>query len=359
MPITAADAQNITNDAAWKDLRRVLLIGLLGGASARAGAGIYGNITRNIRAGQVRNDEKGSPPEEITLPVRKAAAETPSAGSPPRPGWFVPSAVLGTAGATYAGWAGVSRLLKAYRKAQTRQELAAAKQEFEDAMSSESQMKFSSDLTKLAEAWVDGSLDKDLEKAAGLLDYAVTTAKAVPPAYYTLAALMTGLGGIGGWKMMGSNPEDEKLRAYREAARRRRIARPVSIVAKPAPPEQPKEDSTNRPEVKEPQEKSSAMYKRAVNWAKTLRGAGKFLGSAAVGGIGSSLLMTKTPFGRKYLGGRAEDLMRDPEFIRHAIGSLSTNPAVMSSLYEQMIPAIKQQMIARNPWMGRLAQHFV
>lgn len=365
--LTRETAQQLVSDAAWKDLRRVLITGLLGGVAARAAAGVYGNIDRNVQRARERKETDSRPAGEFTMPVK--AADT----SPPRPGWFVPSAVLGTAGAVYGGWAGMSRLVKAYRQMKARKELEQAKQEFDDALLAEGQTKFSHDLNELADAWAAGELDDTLasaalNKEAGIFDEASTAVRGIPPAFYTLAALLTGIGGLTGWKWMGESPEAIRVRAYRESMRRRRARQPVSLVAKPKAvgPTMPS-DPVNKPEAKDSDttlsaDEKSAAVKEAINWVKALRvgkGLGKTLGTGAAGGLATSAMMTKLPLGRRFLGNRAEDLLNDPEFVDKTMASLTNNPALMDAVYKKMLPAIKQQILRRNPWMGRLSQHFV
>jgi hypothetical protein len=358
------DATRLMNQRAWKALQLALLMGLTGGAAGRAGAGIFGNISRNIRRKREEKAEE-KPVGEFTLGTKTAEE--------PRPRWFWPGLMLGTPAAVYGGWAGTSRLLKAYRKRRVRQDLEQAKKEFEDAMASEQQLKFSADLTTLADAWVSGELDEDLEKSAQV----GTMLKALGPGAYTAMSLL-GLLGLGaGWKLMGENPEEERIRAYREAARRRRMSRPLSLTARPAEDTAklvahskatsttPQHDASTSPEAREPNdyegERKTAQLAGGLRLLR--RGALPMAAGAAGVGLGAKGLYG-TETGRNYVRRQTIQSLKDAPaeaakgLWSGAKGYLSQNPAMRNALITGALGAVggglSGMRSGESPWRRAL-----
>ena len=390
-------AKDFISSHAREKLMRAVMTAALVGAGGRGVVGIIGNMRRNLQRKRDR-DVAARPVNEITLPI-KAASD---------PIWYPAALATGTTGALAGGWMGTGALMKRYRKARSKQELEKAKREFEDALSGEHQLKFSADLSALAKDWEDGALtDELLEKASwSAVDLGLK-------GYLTLAAAIALAGGGIGWKMVGNNPEAARVKAYREAMRRRQSLRPVSLVARSkaigqTPQDEDTEDDINKmSHVKQAQWIGSAAkgvgaaakgIGRAVKGigratgispaTKVMYGSGRRAGqrmavathrtaksapelSAAIksspgtaakmglGALGMSWLGTNTAPGRRWMGNRAEDLMQDPAFIERQTQAMLRNPQIMSQIYQQMMPQITQQMIHNRPVMGRLMAYLL
>ncbi len=373
-------ADQLVNRMARKDLVRTLLTGLALGAAMRGGAGIYGNVRRNMQRKKEREALKAGPEHDIVFQSGpKVASKQAAMWGKERPWWFVPSMALGAPASIAGGWGGLGMLMKRYRKSRDKEELNDAKQEFEEALASENQTKFSADLDTLAQRYASGELDEELEKSAGgyLSDlYGGVTAfsKGIPPMMYTLMAL-AGVAGTGaGWKLTGQSDDQKALRAHREASRRRRVSKPVSLVARrihsPATDElttkkEPEDDY-------EPEEsRKAAMDKRAGGLGsmalglgkRVLQGAPAALATAAITAPATAYAMTNTRRGKDFLANRMSDLMQDPKYMNQAVDSITSaarkNPAMMAQVYERAAPMIKWEMLRRHPWIGRLMQHYV
>lgn len=331
-------AQAFINEDARKNLIKALMTAALLGAGGRGVIGIMGNIRRNMQ--RKREREKAMEPKhELTIATKAAAY----------PDWYPAALALGVPGALAGGWMGTDRIMKRYRQTRSRQELEKAKEEFEDALAEEQQLKFSADLSALAEAWSEGKLNEDtLEKAArSLLDAGWKT-------YLTLAALMTLAGGGIGWKLIGDNPEAMRIKAHREAMRRQRAVRPISLVARSKaishiPQDEEREQDTNK----------MARVKSARSLLPHLKSLPGTAMKAGLGALGASWLGTKTRAGRNWMASRSEDLMRDPAFVQRQTQLMLQNPRIMQQVYRQMMPTITAQMVQQRPVMGRLMAYLM
>lgn len=356
-PITVDEASSLMSSEAWKDLRKALMISLGIGVAGRSAVGILGNMRNNIQRKKEREEAVRPATSQVDVPFKLARDKQADFFTDvPRPWWFAPGAVIGAPLALYGGWAGTGKLLKAYRKKRVNDELESAKQEFEDALASEqagTTSKFAADLNALAEAWAAGKLDADMEKAsASLWDQMVQTYRGVPPFLYTLMSLVGALGAYGGWKMMGDNPDLKKIDAYQEAMRRRRVNRPASLVARPkaiSTTPQMEDDQTEVPggesDLNSTYQKAAAL-RTAGRWAKQLAPyAAAGAAGAGLTALGAKHYLTRTDSGRNMLLKQLNALASDPRFI--------------SGLYDQFIPQFKEEMVRRNPVLGRMAQYFV
>lgn len=325
--LTRDKARGLINQFALKDLAKALGLVFAGGATARGVVGIAGNMKRNIQRKKER-DEMSKPRNELIFPVK--SAENPGQ-QVPRPAWYAPLAYGGGALAGIGGWGAMGAVLKNFRKQKQQEELAKAKQEFEDALAGERQLKFSCDLHELAEAYARGEYTP--EKQAGISG----VVNSIPALMLGLALASGGTGLAAGWKLGGSNPNKRKIDAYLEASRRRRAAKPISLVAKTRP-------------ITDTEDNDSEDYAKQASLGKVLR-----YGASALGGaLGTSLLATKTPIGRWWIGQRTNDLMQDPKFIESQADKFLNNPKVMDHIYQRMMPMITSRMEANNPFMGRL-----
>lgn len=336
--IPRENAQEIINYGARSNLARALVTALLVGAGARGTMGIIGNMRRNIQRRGEREDAS-KPTHEISVPIKTATY----------PDWYPAALALGVPGALAGGWMGMGSLMRRFRRLRSRQELEKAKSEFEDALSDERNLKFSTDLNSLAEAWVSGELSEStLEKASSnIMD-------ASWKAYLAAAALMALAGGGVGWKLTGENPEAEHIKAYREAMRRRQTIRPISLIARS---QAMSSAPQNEEHVTDVNKIASAKCARALLPAlKKLPGTAMKLGGGA---LGTSWLMTNTPFGKRWMASRSRDLMGDPEFMQRQTQLMLNNPQIMRQIYEQMMPTITARMIQQRPVMGRLMAYLM
>ncbi len=401
IPRTRQEAISLRDNAAWKDLRAALLVRLGIGVAGRAGAGIYGNMRRNIQRKKEREEAEQPARSDVIVPL-KAAADMPSfqpaAPSAPgfaeqsktyfsnvrRPWWFVPATTILAPLAAYGGWSGVSHLMKTYRKHRTGQDLDAAKQDFESALVEEQggrNPKFAAQLTELCDDWIDGTLDEDLAKSASAYEAGGTILRGGADMLMTLIALSGMAGLYGGWRIAGDNPQNRKIEAYQEAVRRRRLSRPTSLVARSGPiSKTPEKDRTEQPEVEEDYEldadrKAASVRKvaamkllkrlspRAAAGVDRIRrrapyvddiaaGARRFAPHAGAGAVGAGATALA---GKHYLTNT--DAGRD--MILKQLTQMSDDPELFRSMYERFAPHLKREIVRRHPIAGRLMQHFV
>jgi hypothetical protein len=357
--MTRGQADTFVNQYAAKDLGKLLLAMLAAGAATRGAVGVYGNIARNLRRKRDRDlDEK--PRYEISLPVKSALFD-----GKPRPDWFAPAAVIGPPLAGAAGWAGMGKLMKTYRRHREQQELDKAKQEFEDALAEERTLKFSVDLHALAEAYEQGELNETLGKVADWIPGSSAVkavgnvGRGIKPTAITIAAIMAGLGAYGGWRMVGAGDQADELKAYREAQRRRRAERPVSLMARPQVESHTQTDDDEEEKPNDNPYRDSDLSKTAYDKRAAIGRALRHLGTSAGTGLGLSWLMTNTDLGRRWASARTKDLMKDPKFMRSQTQHMLSNPHVMGQIYQQMMPAITQRMTQQRPVVGRLMAYLL
>lgn len=329
-----------------QDLGRLLMAGVGGGAAARAIAGILNKATPS----PVKEEER--PPElRVVMPVVK---RTKRSALTTRPWWYYPSAVVGAPLAALGGWAAVSSLIKRRRRADRAEELEAAKREFEDALSDEQRLKFSSSLHGMAEAYVKRGSTSVLEALIG-------AAKAIPPVVYTTAGLSGVVGLPLGWSVLGQSDEENRVRAYREAMRRRDIAKPVTVSLRAsrtpdlAEGQRHDEESENKSAaVGSTTGRLAQWWMRAKPVMKTYArplGAGAAAGGLTAAGLG--LLAANTGLGSSMA------LNIAPQLIDKSIERLQNDPAAARRIFERVRPMIRQQLVESHPYIGPFLQYLV
>lgn len=340
------EAVAMRDSLAVHDAKKAIIASLLGGAALRGAFGLYGLNARNIRRKKERDEIKPNP-GEVPLPA-KAAADN-DIGNIPRPWWYTPAAVLGPPAGFAAGWAGVGALLKRYRKQREREELAKAKEEFEAALADERSSKFACELHDLAQSYVSGDLDADLEKSATFIDWVGNKASWVGPALATLAIISGSAGALGGWKLRGNSGEQAKVKAYREAMRRKRISRPSSLMARPAA------TPTDDQGTKADSDDNDASEKTA-SFGNTLKSVGKYVGIPAASAVGTGLVLTETPLGKWYLQNRMHRLLQDNSFVDSTINDVISNPKVRKQVANRLMPAMYRQFMQQHPVLSSIAK---
>lgn len=349
--MTPSEAIAKRDRLAFNDARNVILASLIGGAAMRGAFGLYGLNARNIRRKREREAVKPDP-GEVELPAKEASWADLFSAKVPRPWWFVPATTIGPAAGLVGGWAGMGALMKKYRKHREREELRKAKEEFEAALEDERSSKFASDLNELASAYVNGELDDDLEKSATFVDWAGDRVKYIGPTLATLALLSGGIGVTGGWALRGNSGQQAKIKAYREAMRRKRISRPSSLMARPAATSTQKSDESDKSDKLQ----DSESTEKSASISKVLRGVGKYVGIPAASAVGGGLLMTETPVGKWYLKNRMNRLLQDDEFVDNTINQVLTNPEVKRQFSRRLMPAMYQNFMQSHPTLSRIAK---
>lgn len=363
--MTPQEAQRIVDAAALRSLIDRLAAAAAGTMAVRSGLGVVDQLRQAARSRADARKEKSDLEMRIPVPVVKASADDRM----PRPNWFYPLLAVGTPLAIAGGWTAVGAVMKALRKKRLEAEVDAAKREFERALLSEQKTKFASDLDEVAQAYARGDLDALREKRAsnGLSDYVRT----LPSLYYTIALPLALIGAYGGWRLAGDSRTREDLKAFQEAARRRQIARPLSLNVKPVTvrvspdaamlASRPGAESSARYDVStrkdtettrdEPRSKKAFTHVKRALWPALRRYAGH-LGSGLAGALASGMLLSKTAPGRWYLSGRVNDVMRDPNFIHTQLDALMRDPKFVDRIYQRLAPEIQRQFSARNPILG-------
>lgn len=364
--MTPQEAQRIVDSEAWRSLIERLAAAAAGTVAVRSGLGIVDQLRQAARSRADTRKEKSDLEIRIPVPVVKASSDPKL----PRPNWFYPLLAVGTPLASAGGWMAVGAVTKALRKRRLEAEVAAAKKEFERALLSEQKTKFAADLDEVAQAYARGELDALSEKRAsnGLSDYI----RSLPSLYYTIALPLALIGAYGGWRLTGDSRKNEDLKAFQEATRRRQIARPLSLKARPvsvrvAPDaamlasrsgaeSNARYDVTTRKDTEatrdEPASKRASTHVKRALWPALRRYAGH-IGSGLFGALASGMLLSKTAPGRWYLSGRVNDVMKDPQFLNKQLDTLMRDPRFVDDLYQRLAPALQRQFAERNPVLGQ------
>lgn len=198
---TGADLQSALREAvnadaqsqAFENIKRVALLGLGVGATARAGVGLAGMLRRNLVG--AKDPRSGSPVVPFPYPIRpsedpekrqrKLAAEAKAAGvleyfqdlasgSKARTSsgvpWEMGGSVLAGVGSLTGGWMAVDKMLNARRKKEREQELNSSRTDFHDALMSMYARPYGASRPKVAELveGLNGLYDRlvGFEKAA-------------------------------------------------------------------------------------------------------------------------------------------------------------------------------------------------
>jgi len=338
-PLDPRDSQ------AAKDVGKALLVALLAGGSLRAAVGIGGNISRNLRRKEERDDANKPGVNDMLFTPKTAGAISPvewGEDKPNAPSWMLPALLLGAPLSAAGGWAGVGKLMKHYRKSRSQDELENAKREFEEALAEEQSTKLACELDDLANAYVSGELDTSTEKQAeaGALS-------SLWGAYLTALLGVGGIGAYGGWKMMGRSADASRVKAYREAKRRRQMARSISLTARSSPDSVTPQHDEPDEEPAEPNPESEEEY--ADNIAKE----GGFGKSLIGGALGAGLGL----YGGKKLieSNRGQDWKRQ-EAIKTVRQMLEGDAGseLVNTIYATLMPQLKQQFRMRNPMLSRI-----
>jgi hypothetical protein len=181
----------------------------------------------------VRDDEEDEKDAGDTLTDRigelipgMGPGDNPEATAESGAGYYLPSLLLGTPLAAYAGWKGVDALFNSQRKAKTKSRLERAKKEYEDSL--RSSYKTASDNSSPVDC-LDVAFDK---LASGVFPNLPGQAKGLAATYALLSAPAAYM--FVNDKMKKSSKRAILEKAMKERARRRAMTQPAELHAIPS-----------------------------------------------------------------------------------------------------------------------------